>query len=59
MKYGVGSKKCKSIEEQERVGGKLRVELLMLNSYFEDKDFQKPIKEYMKNYIVETAFNAS
>jgi len=31
----------------------------MLNSYFEDKDFEKPIKEYMKNYVAETSFNTS
>jgi hypothetical protein len=31
----------------------------MLNSYFDDKDFEKPIKKYMKNFVAETAFNTS
>ena len=35
------------------------MEVLILNSYFEDKDFKEPIKEYMKNFVAETAFNKS
>jgi hypothetical protein len=31
----------------------------MLNSYFDDKDFDKPIKNYMKNYWAETKFDTS
>jgi nitrogen fixation protein len=41
------------------VGGKLRVNFVMLNSYFDDKDFEEPIKKYMKNYVAETKFNTS
>lgn len=31
----------------------------MLNSYFDDKDFDQPIKKYMKNYVAESKYNSS
>ena len=30
----------------------------MLNSYFDDKDFDETIKNYMKNFVVETKFDS-
>jgi hypothetical protein len=34
------------------VGGNLKLQLVIMNSYFKDDDFKDPIKKYLRNYYL-------
>jgi hypothetical protein len=40
------------MNESDRVGGNLKLQLVIMNSYFKDDDFKDPIKKYLKTYYL-------
>jgi hypothetical protein len=40
------------MNESDRVGGNLKLQLVIMNSYFKDDDFNDPIKKYLRNYYL-------
>eukprot|EP00347_Sterkiella_histriomuscorum_P002269 403368809 len=51
LKYPGKNKKCKSDEEFARAIDKIQMETDILKEYFDEQDFEKPIKNYLFNEL--------